>query len=91
MANIHFRCHDSQSVRKVELFIIWYALTDQHVDMDAFIISHLEQVAKTIHINVIDIGHTITSTAKMLNYEGKFGSLEPHFIGRVLNLSCYVT
>ena len=54
MANIIFGHDDSQSMcRKVELFLLWCALTGTHVDIGVFIIRHLVEVAKTTYKNVI--------------------------------------
>jgi len=64
MANIIFGHNDSQNVhRKLELFLIWCALTGTHADTKAFIIRHLVEVVKTTHENVIGVGGTITAIA----------------------------
>ena len=48
MANIIFGRSDSQNVcRKGELFLLWYALFGTHVDIEAFILRHLTEVAKS--------------------------------------------
>jgi len=70
--------------KKVELFIIWCALTCTYVDTSAFITCHLTEVAKTTHQNVISVECTMTVTAKALNRSGKFGFFDPHFLGVVV-------
>jgi len=60
----YFRHHDNQNIsRKEALFIIWCALNGNHVDMGAFIICHLMEVAKTTSSNIIGGGCTITAIA----------------------------
>ena len=57
MANIIFGRNDSQNVcQKGELFLLWCALSGTHVDIGAFILRHLTEVAKTTHENVIIVG-----------------------------------
>jgi len=69
MANIIFWCNDSQNLcKKVELILIWCALTVTHANTRAFIIRHLLEVAKATHGNVIGVGGTITVIAQALGH-----------------------
>ena len=55
---------DCQNVcKKVAWFLIWCALSGMHVDIEAFLIPHLLEVAMTTHENVIGVGGTITTIA----------------------------
>ena len=56
-ASIIFGCNDSQNVYwKEELFLLWCALSSTHVDIGAFVLPHLTEVAKTTHGNVTSVG-----------------------------------
>ena len=82
MANIVFGRNDSLNMcRKGELFMLWCALSGTHVDIRAFILRHLTEVAKTTHENVISVGATITTIAKSPGHNSKFHTLESHFLG----------
>ena len=88
MANIIYGRNDSQNVcRKGELFLLWCALFETHVDIGAFILRHLTEVAKTTHENVISVGATITTIAESLGHSSKFHTLESHFLGGVLDIA----
>jgi len=88
MANTIFGRNDNQNVhRKGELFILCRALFATHVDIWAFILRHLTEVAKTTHENVIGVGATITAIAESLGHSGKFHTLEPHFLGGSLDIA----
>ena len=88
IANIIFKRNDSQNVcSRAELFLIWYAITRTHVNTGALISCHLVDVAKITHESVIGVGGTITVIAQALGHEGKFGSLEPHFVGGGLDIA----
>ena len=71
----------------VTLFLLWCALSGTHVDIGAFILRHLTEVAKTTHENVISVGATITAIAESLGHNSKFRTLESHFLGGVLDIA----
>jgi len=62
-------------------------LSGTHVDIGAFILRHLIEMAKTTHENVISVGATITAIAESLGHNNKFHSLESHFLGGVLDIA----
>jgi len=87
MTNIIFGRNDHQNVfRKAELFLLWCALTGTYANIRAFIVRHLVGVDKTTHDNVIVVVGTITAIAQALGRSGKFGTIEPHFLGKTLTL-----
>lgn len=47
-------------------------------------------VAKTTHQNVTGVGGKITALAQELSHSGKFGFLEPHFLGGNLDIATLV-
>jgi len=47
----------------------------------AFIICHLEKVAKPSNRNVLSIGGTVTAISIALGYGDRFSHLKPHFLG----------
>ena len=61
------------------------------MDTEAFIIRLSMAVAKTTHENMIGVGGTITAIAQALNHGGKFGTLEPHFLGGHLDIATLAT
>jgi len=75
---------------KGELFRIWYALNDKHMDPSVFVLSHLVETTKINYNNVIGVGGIITAIAKGIGFGGKFGILEAHFTGRILELATLV-
>ena len=88
MGNVIYGRNDSQNVcQKEELFLLWYALSRTHVDIGAFILRHLAEVAKATHENVISVGATITAIAESLGHSSKFHTLESHFLGGVLDIA----
>jgi len=56
---------------KGELFRIWYALNDKHMDPSVFVLSHLVETTKINYNNVIGVGGIITAIAKGIGFGGK--------------------
>ena len=66
---------------------MWCALSGTHVDIGAFILRHLTEVAKTTHENVISVGATIIAITESLGHNSKFHTLESHFFGGALDIA----
>jgi len=62
-------------------------LSGTHVDIGAFTLKHLTEVAKTTHENVISVGATIIAIAESVGHNNKFHSLELQFLGGVLDIA----
>ena len=66
--------------KKVDLFNVWCALNDKHVNIGVFILHQLVEFVKIIDKNVIGGGGIAIAIAKGLTLEIKFGTLEANFL-----------